>query len=136
MKMNAYLYFKGDCEAAFKFYAKCLNGTIEMMRTHADTPMRDSMSPEWRNKIVHARMTVGDQLLMGSDAPPEHYEQAGGFSVSLTMDDPSHADRIFNSLAENATVGMPLQKTFWALKFGTLVDQFGIPWIINCAEPY
>jgi len=87
-----------------------------------------------RDKIMHARMLVGDEALMGSDAPPEHYEQTKGFSVSLSIDDPAQAEHVFNALAEKGTVKMPFQRTFWAVGFGMLVDRFGIPWMINCEK--
>jgi PhnB protein len=73
-------------------------------------------------------------MLMGSDAPPGHFQQPQGFSVSLIVDRPEDAERIFPALAENGTVRMPLQKTFWAIRFGMLVDRFGIPWMVNCEE--
>ncbi len=82
MQLNPYLTFNGDCEQAFKFYAEVLGGKIEMMRDHADSPMADQVPAEWREKIIHARMTIGGKMLMGSDAPPDRYEKAQGFSVS------------------------------------------------------
>jgi PhnB protein len=132
MQLNPYLLFNGQCEAAFKFYERCLGGRLELMLTHGESPMAPQVPPEWRNKIMHARLVVGDKVLMGSDAPPDHYEEPKGFSVSLGIDDPADAGRIFDAMAEKGTVRMPLQKTFWALRFGMLVDQFGIPWMINC----
>src|SRR5260370_18956378 len=135
MQLNPYLTFNGRCEAAFKFYERCLGGKLEMMLTHGNSPMADQVSPEWRNKIMHARLVVGDKVLMGSDAPPERYEGTKGFSVSVGIDDPKDAERVFHALAENGTVQMPIQETFWAIRFGTLVDQFGIPWMVNCEKP-
>jgi PhnB protein len=132
MQVNPYLTFNGQCEAAFKFYAQCLGGKIEAMMTHGDSPMANQVSSEWHKKILHARLMVGDKILMGSDAPPERYENPQGFSVSLGIDDPAAAERIFHALAENGTVTMPIQQTFWALRFGMLVDRFGIPWMVNC----
>jgi PhnB protein len=132
MQFNPYLTFNGQCETAFKFYEQCLGGKIEAMLTHAGTPAEQHVPPEWRNKILHARLAIDGQALMGSDAPPEHYEQPKGFSVSLQFNDTAHAERVFNALATNGTIRMPLQKTFWAARFGMLVDQFGIPWMINC----
>jgi hypothetical protein len=76
----------------------------------------------------------GNSGLMGSDAPPEHYEETKGFSVSLSIDDPVDAERILYALAENGTVRMPIQKTFWAVHFGMLVDRFGIPCMMNCEQ--
>ena len=134
MQMNPYLSFNGQCEAAFKFYEKCLSGKIVMMITNGGSPMADQVPADRRDKILHARLMVGDEVLMGSDAPPERYEQAKGFSVTLSVDDPGDAERIFRDLSQNGTVQMPIQKTFWAVRFGMLVDQFGIPWMINCEE--
>src|SRR5271157_4730640 len=101
-----------------------------MMMTYGDSPMAAQTPPDWRDKIIHATLIVGDKRLMGSDAPPEHYEEAKGISVALSVEDTSEAERIFNALAENGTVRMPLQETFWAVRFGVLVDQFGVPWMI------
>jgi PhnB protein len=134
MQLNPYLVFNGQCEAAFKFYERCLGGKIEMMMTHGDSPMAEQVPPEWRNKVMHARLVLSDKVLMGSDAPPDRYEEPKGFSVSVGVDKAAEAERIFNALAQNGTVQMPLQKTFWAERFGMLVDQFGIPWMVNC-EP-
>jgi PhnB protein len=94
--------------------------------------MAEQGPPEWRNKIMHARLTVGDAVLMGSDSPPDHFEEMKGFYVALNIEAPADAERIFHALAENGTVRMPLQETFWAARFGMLVDQFGVPWMINC----
>jgi PhnB protein len=135
MQLNPYLNFNGQCEAAFKFYEKCLGGKIEMMMTHGNSPMADQTPPDWRNKIMHARLVIGDKVLMGSDAPPQFFEAPKGFSVSITVGSAAEADRVFNALSDKATVRMPIQETFWALRFGMLVDQFGIPWMVNCERP-
>lgn len=134
MRLNPYLFFNGQCEAAFKFYERCLGGKIEAMTTHAGTPAEAHVPPEWRNKILHARLVVDGEAIMGSDAPPGRYEQPQGFSVALEVKDPSEAERLFRGLAENGQVHMPMQETFWAARFGMLVDQFGIPWMINCEK--
>ena len=81
------------------------------------------------------RLRVGDQLLMGADAPPDRYQKPQGFSVTLGLKDQAEAERIFKALAEKGTVEMALQETFWAVRFGVLVDRFGIPWTINCERP-
>jgi PhnB protein len=134
MQLNPYLTFNGQCEAAFKFYERCLGGKIVAMMPHEGTPAAEHVPAEWRNKILHARLTVGDQVVMGSDAPPGRYEEPKGFSVSVQIKDPAEAERIFHALAENGKVQMPIQQTFWAARFGMLKDQFGIPWMINCEQ--
>jgi|SRR5262245_3724324 len=135
IQVNPYLFFDGRCEDAFKFYAKLLGGKIEAMLPHEGTPAADHVPAEWRSKIMHAKLVVGDKVLMGSDAPPEHFDKPKGFSVTLGLSDPAEAERIFAVLAENGTVQMPLEQTFWAARFGMCVDRFGIPWMINCEQP-
>ena len=134
MKINAYLHFDGRCEAAFKFYEQCLGGKIVFKMTFGESPMAGQSPPGWRDKIMHARLLVKDQVLMGSDAPPERYDAPKGFSMSLNLADAAEAERIFNALVEKGAVVMPLQQTFWAERFGMLSDQFGIPWMINCEK--
>jgi PhnB protein len=131
MQINAYLNFNGTCAEAFRFYEQVLGGTITMMQTHGESPMRDQVPPDWQDAVMHVSLSVGDQVLMGSDAPGEYYEKPQGFSVSLGIQEAADAERIFNALAEGGQVKMPLQKTFWAGRFGMLVDRFGTPWIIN-----
>ena len=135
MRLGPYLTFNGQCEEAFKFYEKLLGAKITFIMTHEGSPMAGSVPPEWGKKIMHATLAVGDQLLQASDAPPAHYERPQGFCVTLGIKEPAEAERIYNALAEGGTVKMPLQETFWALKFATFVDRFGIPWIINCEKP-
>lgn len=132
MQLNSYLHFNGRCEEAFKFYEKVLGGKIEAMFSHEGTPAAEHVPPEWRKKIMHARLNVGDQVLMGSDVPPGHYNQPQGFRVNISIKDPADAERIFKALANEGKVTMPLEKTFWAQRFGMLSDQFGTPWMINC----
>ena len=83
MQLNSYLIFNGQCEAAFHFYQQSLGGKIEAMMPHAGTPAESHVPAEWPVKIMHARLTVGASTLMGSDAPPERYEPAKGFSVNI-----------------------------------------------------
>jgi PhnB protein len=135
MQVNPYLVFNGDCEVAFKFYEQVLGSKIEMMMPHEGTPMANHGPEGWNSKILHASMMVGDTRLMGSDAPPAHYKKPQGMSVSLLIEGAAEAERVFATLAENGTVTMPIGETFWALRFGMLVDRFGIPWMINCDRP-
>jgi PhnB protein len=135
VKVNPYLSFNGTCEAAFKFYEQVLGGKIQIMMTFEGSPMADHAPANWRGKIMHARLDIGDQTLMGSDPPPDRYQPIKGITVSLSIDQPEDADRIFQALSEKGSVQMPIQKTFWALRFGMLTDQFGVPWMINCEAP-
>ena len=134
MQLNSYLYFDGQCEDAFNFYAKCLGAKIEAMITHEGTPAENQVPAEWRRKIMHARLVVGDQVLMASDAPPGHFHKPQGFSVNIGVNDIAKAESIFHALADQGRVTMPIAETFWAARFGMLVDRFGTPWMINCEK--
>jgi PhnB protein len=134
MQMNNYLFFNGNCEAAFKFYEKCLGGKIEAMMTHEGTPAASNVPPDWAKKILHARLVVGDAVLMASDAPPEHYSKPQGFSININVTDPAEAERLFKALSESGNVTMPIAETFWAVRFGMFTDKFGIPWMVNCEK--
>jgi len=130
MKINPYLNFAGNCKEAFEFYQSILGGELNMM-THGQSPMADQF-PDWRDKINHVCLSTGEFALMGSDSPPQYFQQPQGFFVSLIHDDAAEGRRIFDALAEGGTIRMPFEKTFWAEGFGILVDKFGTPWMINC----
>jgi PhnB protein len=132
MQMSTYLSFKGECEAAFKFYEECLGGQPGAIFRYAGTPFADQVPANWSDKIMHGSMTIGDQLLMGADVAPDQYEEPKGFSLSLQIKSTAEAEHIFHEMATYGRVVMPLEKTFWAARFGMLVDRFGIPWMINC----
>ncbi|MEK6288039.1 MAG: VOC family protein [Acidobacteriota bacterium] len=134
MQLSPYLAFNGQCDAAFKFYQQCLGGNIQTMMTYGDSPMADQVPSEWRDRIIHASLIVGETALLGADAPPDRDVKPTGFCVSIQIDDPAEAERIFDALSENGTVQMPLQQTFWAVRFGMVTDRFGIPWMINCGQ--
>jgi PhnB protein len=135
MQLNPILDFNGECREAFKLYEQCLGGKMQTLMTWGESPMADQVPSEFRDKIIHATLIVGESALMGSDSPPDRYEQPRGFSVTIQIKDPAEAERIFGSLSEGGTVTMPLQPTFWSPSFGMLVDRFGIPWIVNCEQP-
>jgi PhnB protein len=129
------LTFNGECEAAFKFYEERLHGRTVFMMTYENMPMDLATPPDWRKKIGHATFALSDYMFSGSDALPGQYQKPQGFALQFNLGDPVEAERIFTALSENGTVQMPLQETFWALRVGVFVDQFGIPWLINCEKP-
>ena len=132
MQVNPYLSFDGQCEAAFKFYEQCLGGQLGALFRYAGTPLADQVSPDWQDKVMHGSLTIGQVVLMGGDVA--RYEAPRGFSLSLQIRGTAEAERVFRELGEGGSVTLPLQKTFWAARFGMLVDRFGIPWLINCEE--
>ncbi|HEY3916939.1 MAG TPA: VOC family protein [Stellaceae bacterium] len=134
MKTNPYLFFDGRCEAAFKFYETALGAKILTMMKHQGTPAEGHVPKEWHDKIMHGRIALGDTVVMASDAPPGRQDAAKGFRLSLSFDKPAEAERAFHALAEGGTVQMPIEKTFFAERFGMLTDRFGVPWMINCEQ--
>ena len=132
MQMSPYLSFKGDCEAAFTFYEQCLGGKLGAIFRYAGSPTVNQVPADWSDKVMHGSVTVCDQVLMGADIVKDQYEEPRGFSLSLQMKSTADAERIFLELAKNGRVVLPLEKTFWAARFGMVVDRFGIPWLINC----
>ena len=134
MKISPYLPFGGQCEEAFNFYARTLGAKIVTKMTYGDSPMPEMVPDDFRGKIIHATLMIGDQVVMASDAPPDRFKPPQGFSVSLEVSDPAEAERLFGALSQNATVTMPMQQTFWSVRFGMLVDQFGIAWMVNCSQ--
>ena len=128
------LFFNGECDAAFALYEQCLGGTVTFRLTWGASPMAGQAPPDWHDKILHATLTVGDTSFSGGDVLPGAYERPQGFHVQLNLDDTAAAERVFTQLAEGGGVTVPLQETFWAQRFGAVVDRFGIPWVINCGE--
>ena len=134
MQINPYLSFKGDCEAAFALYERCLGARIRSIFRYAGSPMSGQVPPDWQDKVMHGSVSVGEQVLMGGDVVPQQYEEPRGFSLSISTTDVGESERIFRELAEDGRVMMPLAQTFWAARFGMVVDRFGIPWMINCEQ--
>ncbi|HEX6717368.1 MAG TPA: VOC family protein [Pyrinomonadaceae bacterium] len=131
MHLNPYLFFNGNCEEALKFYEQTLGAKIEAVMKYGGSPSEKDVPPDWKDKLIHSRFSIGDTTLMASDAPPEHFQRPAGFSVSISVDDAAKGEKIFNALAENGTMIMPYQATFWAKGFGMCFDRFGIPWMVN-----
>ena len=133
MRLSTHLTFDGQCEAAFKFYERCLDGRDLVLVRYASSPMAADVPAGWGSKIVHASLTVGTTtVLSGADVIAESYERPAGFFVLLSVDDVATAKRIFDGLAEGGQIQMPLQQTFWSPGYGVLIDRFSIPWEVTC----
>jgi uncharacterized glyoxalase superfamily protein PhnB len=135
MELVTYLAFDGDCEAAFKHYEQVLGGKILMMMRISDMPEGLPIDTANADRIMHVRLQVGSQLLMGGDSPPGRASKPQGFCAHIKIDDPGEAERIFRELGAGGTVTMKLEESFWARRFGMLTDRFGVPWMVNCEKP-
>lgn len=135
MKLNPYIHFDGDCEDAFNLYAKVFNANPPTLFRFTQSPMAGQFGQEWDKKVMHVSMTIGDQLLMGTDAPAPHFREPQGFAVCIDPGSEAEAERIYKELSEGGKIGMPLQETFWAKRYAQFVDRFGTPWMINVSKP-
>jgi PhnB protein len=138
MQVSPYLTFNGQCEAAFMFYAQCLGGRLGAIFRYAGSPLADQVPADWQDKVMHGSVTLGELLLLGADVAPAGYEAPKGFSLSIQLKNTAEAERIFRELGEDGSIVLPLEQTFWAARFGMVVDRFGVPWLINCegSEPH
>ena len=132
-QLNAYLFFDGTCADAMRFYEGALGGKLDLI-THAQSPTAGSTPAGNAGRIMHARLTTDAGTLMASDTlAGQHHEGMHGFSLTLVYPTAADARRIFDALGQGGRVTMPIQKTFWAEAFGTLIDRFGTPWMVNGA---
>jgi PhnB protein len=136
MQLNSHLHFSGQCEEAFRFYEKALGGKIEGLFRYEGAPGAEGqeISQEWKNKVMHASMKIGDQVLMGMDAPPERFQKPQGFHVNIGVNSVAEGKRIYEALSEKANVIMPFGPTFWSPGFAMFTDRFGTPWMVNTEE--
>lgn len=131
MKIVNNLLFRGNCREAFETYARILGGEIKAMQRFGNVPQEAHLGAEFADLIMHAWLEVGDQAIMGCDAPPPMQGEPGGFTVAIHTTDAAEARRIFDALLEGGRQSMPFQETFWSPGMGMVTDRFGVPWVIN-----
>jgi PhnB protein len=129
--VSTYLFFDGNCAEAMRFYERILGGKLDLL-THADSPEAGQTPPGMENRIMHARLSFDGGMLMASDDMiGADYKGMHGFRISVMLDSPDEATRIFDALAEGGKVAMPMGPTFWSKAFGMVDDRFGTPWMVN-----
>lgn len=133
MKLVPHLTFDGNCKEAFEFYSNLFDGSVALT-TFGESPAAIQVPKEWKDRIVHATLTLPDSELAGADVPPNEYKKAEGFYLLLEPEDSSTAERLFEALSDSGVVQIPLQKMFWSIAYACLVDRFGTPWEISCTE--
>lgn len=129
--IQPYLFFGGRCEEALEFYRKTLGAEILMLSRFKDAPEPQGLPDCFDDKIMHASLRIGQTNLMASDGRCEGDQQFEGFSLSIVVPNEAEADRVFAALSDGGLVSMPLEKTFWAPKFGMLQDRFGVGWMVS-----
>jgi PhnB protein len=133
MKTNTYVNFRGTCAEAFRYYEKHLGAKVGMLLTHAQSPEQSRLNPEWNDKVLHARISIGDTELMAADIP--NAEPMRSAYLTLRMDSDGEAERVFSALSDGGQVLMPIQETFFASRFAQVRDRFGINWMILHERP-
>lgn len=134
MKLLTYVNFNGKCAEAFRFYEKHLGGKIAMMMTHGESPTPNPNVPaDWKSAILHARIDIGGTSLLGADIP--NAEPMKSTYLSLTIDTVEEAERIYAVLSEGGQVFMPMEETFFAVRFAMLRDKFGASWMLLKERP-
>jgi PhnB protein len=128
------LSFNGECAAAFKLYERLLGAKAELVITWGASPLAAEVPREWHGKMLFARLRAQQMTLFGTDILPSTYRRPTGFNLCLSAADEAEAERFFSELAEGGTVGMALQATFFAARYGEVIDRFGIPWEIRCRQ--
>lgn len=132
MKLYTQLNFGGNCEEAFRFYEKHLGGKITMMMNQSEAPGAPSGAGK---AIIHARMNIGDTVLIANDVPPAVFKKMRSVYLYLSVDSPQEAERVHKLLAEGGEIYMAMEETFYATRFGMLRDRFGVSWSIIHERP-
>ena len=135
MRLNTFLNFGGNCEAAFRFYEQHLGGAIKMLMRRAEAPDPNAAWPGWEQSIQYAIMDIVETQLMGSDVPPDRFQPMRSVYLSLTVDGAAEAERIWALLSDGGQIFMPMEETFFATRFGQLRDKFGTSWMILALKP-
>ncbi len=134
--VQPYLFFGGRCEEAIEFYRTAIGAEVQMLMRYKESPdpPHPGLPDCFEEKVMHARFRIGETTVMASDGMCEGEANFDGFSLSVTVPDEAEAERVFAALGEGGLVTMPLEKTFWAPKFGMLQDRFGVGWMVSVAQ--
>ncbi|HBS64119.1 MAG TPA: VOC family protein [Stenotrophomonas sp.] len=138
MKLIPFLSFNGQTHEAMAFYAKALNGKVTSEMKYRDMPPMENtdgcgeMPPETLDHVAHSQLEVGQAILMAADSPSGAGE--GSTTINIDVASVDEAERVFAALAEGGEVRMPIGETFWAHRWGFLIDRYGKPWMVNCMK--
>jgi PhnB protein len=130
MQLNTYLNYGGNCEQAFRFYEDNLGGKITMLMRHGEQPDAASVAPEWKNAVLHARMTLGGTDLLGADIPPDRFQPMRSAYLTLSLTSVEEAERVYDLLKDGGQIFMKMEDTFFAKRFAMLRDRFGTSWML------
>ena len=128
MKLYIYLNYGGNCREAFEFYEKHLGGKITLLTKHGESPNANQLPPGWNNAVLHARIALGDMIVMGADIPT--YQPMRSAYLTLLVDSNEEAERIYALLTQGGEIFMKMEETFYAHRFAMFRDRFGTSWML------
>ena len=134
MQIQPYLSFEGRADEAIEFYKKAIGAKVDMLMRFNEAPDQSMVTPESKDKVMHAALHAGDTQLLMSDGRCTGSANFSGIALALSVQTEADADRIFNALADGGKVNMPLAKTFFSPKFGMVADKFGVGWMVLVAQ--
>lgn len=129
MQFTPYLYFKGACETALKFYEACGLGAIWELRRYEGTPMAEREGGAWRDKVLHSVFEGPGLRLYASDGPDS--EPMKGCALLIEDDDADRAKALLAALSAGGRVAVPFAKQFWGDHYGNFTDKFGVQWAMS-----
>ena len=132
MNVQPYLSFEGRAQEAIDFYKSALGATVDMVMHFKDAPpeMQAQMSPDSKDKVMHAAFKIGDTQILASDGHCNGKPSFQGFSLTINAANDAEADRLFAALGKGGQVTAPMSETFFASRFGMLADKFGVNWMV------
>ena len=130
MQLHTYLNYGGNCRQAFEFYERELGAKITMLTTHGEQPNPSSVPADWKNAVLHARLEIGETVVMGADIPPDRFQPMRSAYLTLVLDSVQDAERIYSLLGDGGQIFMKMEETFFARRFAMLRDRFGTSWML------
>jgi PhnB protein len=134
MQVQPYLFFDGRCDEALDFYKKAVGATPKMLMRFKDSPDQSMVTPQSKDKVMHAAVDIGDTTVLMSDGHCAGKMEFKGFSLAYSARNEAEADKVFGALSDGGQVTMPLAKTFFSPRFGMLTDKFGVGWMILVSQ--
>jgi PhnB protein len=125
--LDIYLNYRGNCEEAFRFYEQHLGGKMNDILRHKNQP-NPNLPADWGEKVLHARIEIGDTMIMGADIPQS--EPMRSAYLTLSLDSEVEAERVYRLLTDGGEVFMKMEKTPFANRFAMLRDRFGTSWML------
>ena len=133
--INPYLNFSGNTEEAFNFYKSVFGGEFQNLTRFGDTPEKDRIPAQERDKIMHIALPLGNgYILMATDALDSmghHLKTGNNYHLSVETGSKEEADKIFTGLSAGGKITQPIKDQFWGAYFGSITDKYGINWMIS-----